>query len=235
MKALSLSVHEFVHCHDDLRWARMVALVLEAIGRPSFEAVIVGHVPFSVIPEDLLPPTAKGIESILRLEHGPTEGLRVLNSPLPGWEAVCLALVPEPLMAVLPSGRVLPELCGWLPSLRRSSAPYHAHLLLHEHSFVLAVLDGRQPLLVNTFHHQAPEDVLYFTLAALEQLNILHSEAMLTLYGHVREEDGVTGLFQRYIPTVSFGELPTELSYSYSFKNLEAHRLITLLNAPLCA
>lgn len=235
LRAVELRSFSFPHCRDDARWATAVSHVLESQGVNAVKAAVVDNVPCSVIPSDLFPEDAAQLDAILRLEHGVLDGLTTVIWPLEIWDAQCAALVPEALLKALPSDRVMPSLCCWTPSLLRSPVAHHAHAHVSTQDFSLAVLKGRDLTLHNSFAHQSPEDVLYFCMAALEQLSILHTEVRLSLYGDVTEGDALHGLFRRYISDVDFGERPPELTYPYSFKELAGHRLPFLLNAPLCA
>lgn len=235
LKAVELRSFSYPHCRDDARWAAVVAHILKVQGVNEVKAAVVDSVPCSVIPSDLFPGNTDQLRSILHLEHGALDGLTAVISPLEVWDAQCAALVPEALLKVLPSDRVMPSLCCWTPSLLRSPVAHHAHVHVSTQDFSLAVLKGRDLILHNSFAHQSPEDILYFCMAALEQLSILHTEVRLSLYGDVAEGDALHGLFRRYISDVVFAERPSELTCPYSFKELAGHRLPFLLNAPLCA
>jgi len=234
LKALAFRRFDFPYCEDDARWAATVAHILKETGTPLPSAVVVNNVPCSVIPSDLFG-KEETLNRILRLEHGELSGTSAVSALMEVWDAHCVALVPDAILRLFDSTRILPALFCWTPSLLRSPAAYHAHVHISEREFSLAVLKGRDLILHNSFAHQSPEDVLYFCMAALEQLSILHAEVRLTIYGDVTENDVLHGLFKRYIAQVLFGEKPTELTYSYSFKELLGHRMPFILNTPICA
>jgi len=235
LKALAFRSLDFPFCGDDARWASTVSHILNATDTKGPSAVVVNNVPCSLIPSDLFRKDSESLNPILLLEHGELSGTSPVTAAIEVWDAHCVALIPDAILQLFPSARILPALFCWTPSLLRSPAAYHAHVHVSEREFSLAVLKGRDLVLHNDFTHQAPEDVLYFCMAALEQLAILHSEVRLSVYGNVTENDALHGLFRRYISHVVFGERPTELTYSYSFKELPGHRMPFILNAPICA
>jgi hypothetical protein len=235
LKALAFRSFDFPYCGENTRWASTVARILNATETEGPTAVVLNNVSCSIIPSDLFKQEPESRNEILRLEHGELKGAGSVTATLEVWDAHCVAVIPDAILQLFPSARVLPSLFCWTPSLLRSPTAYHAHVHVSEREFSLAVLKGRDLVLHNDFTHQTPEDVLYFCMAALEQLAILHSEVRLSVYGNVTENDALHGLFRRYISHVVFGERPTELTYSYSFKELPGHRMPFILNAPICA
>ncbi len=235
MKALSLRVLAFSHCSDDSRWSQAVAHVVNDLGTHMFQAAIIGDVASSIFPSDLISTDEVSLRKVLSIEHGDLTGLRVVSAPIHSWDAQCCALIPAGMMEAIPARTILPENACWVPSLLRSLSPDHAHVHVAERSVNIAVLKAKQCVLMNAYERHSAEDVLYFLMAALEQLTILHTEVRVTLYGEVKDGDAVHSLLKRYISHLTFAERPAELSYSYSFKEVPNHKLHTLLNAPLCA
>ncbi len=235
MKTLSLRAVSFPYCEDDHRWSQAVSEIVDSWGTNMFQVAVIGDVACSIIPSDLITVGGASVHRMLNLEHGDLNGLRVVSAPLHPWDAQCFSLIPDGMLEAIPARTILPENACWVPSLLRSAVPVHAHLNVAERSVSIAVLKGRQCVLMNAYERQSAEDVLYFLMAALEQLAILHTEVRVTLYGEVKDGDAVHTLLKRYISNLTFAERPAELSYSYSFKELPNHQLHTLLNAPLCA
>lgn len=235
LKAVAFRSFEFPYCVDDERWAATVAHIQKEIGAQHLSTLVVCNVPCSIIPSDLYRRETETINQILRLEHGELSGNNAVDALMDVWDAHCVVLIPNAILQLFSSIRILPTLICWSSSLLQSPSAHHAHAYISEREFTLAVLRGRELILHNDFTHQTPEDVLYFCMATMEQLSILHSEVQFTLYGNVEEDDALHRLFKRYIVQVVFGEKPTALKYSYSFKELLGHRMPFILNAPLCA
>jgi len=235
LKALSIRVLSFPYCSDDNRWSQAVADVVNDLETRMFQAAVIADVAYSIIPSDLISMDGASLRRVMSIEHGDLTGLRVASTPIHSWDAQCCALIPDGMLEAIPACTVLPENACWIPSLLRSAVPVHAHVNVAERSVNIAVLKGKQCVLMNAYDIHSAEDVLYFLMAALEQLTILHTEVRVTLYGEVKDEDSVHSLLKRYISHLTFAERPAELSYSYSFKEVPNHQLHTLLNAPLCA
>lgn len=234
-KALSFSKYEFPFCLQDTRWAEFVGQVLEEVNIPVYSAVVVDDLPCTIIPSDLFPSDKTNLEALFTLENGFIPDSTFIETTLDSMDANCLFALPNVLNKVIHCEKIIPAFAAWMPSLIRNPTSTHIHVHVSNQSFRLALLQGKGLLLHNTFNFSAHEDVLYFTLAALEQLSILHSETILTLYGNVAKGDNLHALFTKYIAQVNFAEKPAELSFSYSFKDLPNHMSPFLLNAPKCA
>ena len=234
-KALSFSKYEFPCSLQDARWAEFVSQVLTEVGIQKFCVAVVDDLPCTIIPSDLFPSDKKDLEALLTLENGLIPDSTLIETNLDSLDANCVFALPNVLKKVIHCEKIIPAFAAWMPSLIRNPTSTHIHVHVSNQSFRLALLQGKGLLLHNTFNFSAHEDVLYFTLAALEQLSILHSETTLTLYGNVAKGDHLHSLFTKYISHVDFAEKPIEFSYSYSFKDLPNHMSPFLLNAPKCA
>ena len=98
------------------------------------------------------------------------------------------------------SGTVLLETLIKLPSSRQGSVCY---LHLAETQMDLAVFSSKKLLFYNSFTISSPEDVLYFLLFSLEQLNLDPESLKLRLLGEVTEEDRVYEFCMEYFENVS--------------------------------
>jgi Protein of unknown function (DUF3822) len=234
-KALSFSKYEFPFSLQDTRWAELVSQVLTEVSIQNFSVAVVDDLPCTIIPSDLFPSEKKDLKALITLENGLIPDSTLIETNLDSLDANCVFGLPNVLNKVIHCEKIIPAFAAWMPSLIRNPTSTHIHVHVSNQSFRLALLQGKGLLLHNTFNFSAHEDVLYFTLAALEQLSILHSETTLTLYGNVAKGDHLHSLFTKYISQVYFAEKPTELGYSYSFKDLPNHMSPFLLNAPKCA
>lgn len=235
LKAVSLQHYEFPYCEDDVRWGSALSSIVSTEKLTAPDAIAVDNVSCSVIPNDLFPANGDVLADMLALEHGQHAGSSTIVASLDSWDAKCVALIPESVAVALPEGRLAPTLCCWVPALLRAPSAYHAHLHVSEKEFQLAVLQGKQLLLYNRFAHAAHSDILYFTMAALEQLTILHADVQLTLYGDVGAHDDLHSLLSRYVSAVRFADRPAGMTYAYAFNEFPAHQLPFLFNLPLCA
>lgn len=235
MKALELYRFSFPYCIEDSRWAATVSDILaqQTLSGP-FSAVSVDGC-YSIVPSDLFPENQEDLNALLRLEHGNLEDQHVLSATLEHFDAKCVALIPKAIKDVLPRVSLLPQPACWMKSLLRTTGIVQANLHVTDGRFLMTLVKGRELLFFNSFEHSTSEDVLYFTLAALEQLSILHSDAAAMLFGDVKEGDSLHSMLTSYIADVRFGSRNSSITCGYSFKDLPAHALPFLFNLPTCA
>ena len=98
------------------------------------------------------------------------------------------------------SGTVLLETLIQLPSSRQGSICY---LHLAETQMDLAVFGNKKLRFYNSFTVSSPEDVLYFLLFSLEQLNLDPESLRLRLLGEVTEDDRVYEFCTEYFENAS--------------------------------
>lgn len=98
------------------------------------------------------------------------------------------------------SGTVLLETLYKLPSSRQGTLCY---LHLAESQMDLAVFSSKKLLFFNSFAVGSPQDILYFLLFTLEQLDLDVDALKLRLLGEVEEGDPVYELCSEYLENVS--------------------------------
>ncbi len=103
--------------------------------------------------------------------------------------------------------------------------------MLEEKQFALVVFKDASLVFSNWFQFGKPEDVLYYLMASLESLKILHSEVEVSLNGNIEKGDAMHTTIAKYISKLSFGKRPKNLTYSYSFKELQEHRFPFIFEA----
>ena len=98
------------------------------------------------------------------------------------------------------SSTVLLETLIKLPSSRQGTLCF---LHLAESRMDLAVFASKKLLFYNSFPVSSPEDVMYFLLFSLEQLNLDPESLKLRLLGEVSEEDRIYEFCTEYFENVS--------------------------------
>tara|TARA_Y100000034_G_scaffold133809_1_gene200455 strand:+ start:76491 stop:77318 length:828 start_codon:yes stop_codon:yes gene_type:complete len=68
----------------------------------------------------------------------------------------------------------------------------------------LAVINGKQVSLCNSFQYTTPEDCLYYLLFTAEQLNIDNLELNLNICGSIDKDSAVFKLIEKYVKNVVF-------------------------------
>ncbi len=166
----------------------------------------------TLVPESALAPGSEMRH--LKMVHGqlPTGLLR--DEPISSLGARCVYLHDEEaehrLMARFPSARSLPLQAVLVNGVLARSAKKKA-VLLHRSAtrLDLAIAHDQRLLLSNTFHATNAEDVLYYTLFALEQTGLKPDDTHTFVSGtHLTEPD--EKLLARYLPNVLPALMPTD-------------------------
>lgn len=89
-------------------------------------------------------------------------------------------------------------------------------------------------LFSNTFKYKTSEDFAYFTLNALEQLQLNPETIDLFLMGEIDKSSSIYELLHKYIRTIEFIERNDFFMYSYALDELPSHYFYNLLNANTC-
>ena len=159
--------------------------------------------------------------------------------PLDAWQVFT---VPESILSAIwdlfPKSKVIHASSlliesVWINYKNRINAP-HVFLHVREHLFDLMVFDGRQMDYFNTFPFQNAEDVTYYLIFVLEQLNFNPETTPLVLLGNVESSEGLSELLLRYVRHVEPGRRNEAYRYSYMLNQLPSHSFFPLLNSFSC-
>jgi len=105
---------------------------------------------------------------------------------------------------------------------------------VREKFFDLMIFDGRQMSYFNTFPFLNPEDVAYYLVFVLEQLNFNPEMMPLVLLGNVEKSSGLFELLFKYVRHVEFGKRNEVFKYSYILNQLPPQSHYPLLNFFSC-
>jgi hypothetical protein len=96
------------------------------------------------------------------------------------------------------------------------------------------IFDGRRMLYFNTFSFQNPEEVAYYLIFVLEQLNLNPEQVPLVIMGNVESKAGLPDLLLRYIRHIETARRNESYRYSYVLNRVPAHACFPLLNLFSC-
>ena len=190
----------------------------------------------TLVPESALAPGTEMRH--LKMVHGqlPTGLLR--DEPISSLAARCVYLHDEEaehrLMSRFPNARSLPLQAVLVNGVLARSAKKKA-ILLHRSAtrLDLAIAHDQRLLLSNTFHATNAEDVLYYTLFALEQTGLGPDDVHTFVSGtHLTQPD--EELMARYLPNVLPALMPTDKIVSLSGSSAP-HHFMPLLEQFSCA
>jgi hypothetical protein len=107
-------------------------------------------------------------------------------------------------------------------------------IFVRQADFNLLILDRKQLIYSNAFHFRAPEDVVYFVIFVMEQLNLNPEEVPVILLGNIGKETPEFELLFRYIRNIDFATRSETLYYSHVFNDVPGHSWYPLLNPVIC-
>ena len=108
--------------------------------------------------------------------------------------------------------------------LHSESPKNRAHLIVDGKDFSIILFKDSKLVFSNWFLFDTAEDVLYYLMATLETLDILHTEIEVELSGQIDKGDEAHSVLSKYLPRISFRKRPRNLSYGYSFNEMPEHR-----------
>lgn len=101
-------------------------------------------------------------------------------------------------------------------------------------SFQVIVTKNKQLELYNSFQYQTSEDFIYYVLFVLNQLKINPSDSTIKLTGEVDKNSAIYDILYKYTNSLSFGNRPDNLHFSYIFEEIPHHHYYSLFNQFLC-
>lgn len=117
---------------------------------------------------------------------------------------------------------------------RGSAAPIRQlYLNLADHELTLVVL-GAQLELCNVFTISTPEDVVYYTILAMQELGLSPDQDAVTVWGELTSDSATFGLLATYVRHLRFGSRLFGLSYSYRLNELAEGRHFELFSLAFC-
>lgn len=231
--ASELIQFEFPFCSNDNNWGAALQGLLASTEFQEFTNGIkveywISDSRMSVIPMALFSTENKNeihnllfdqpSDTAIFAESTATSDFQVLNA-VP--KSVCNILPTDPKNAFV----------AWMEQIGNKLVGKHnATILINQSEFNLIVFENSDLIFTNWFDYNNPEDVLYFLMASLESLNVLHTELNLTLAGDISKGDELYNLISKYIGKVSFTTRPKQLKYSYSFTKIEEHKHSLILS-----
>lgn len=235
-KAIELFSYSFPYSSNNGVWTAQTKELIEsgefqdAIG-DSNKHFSVSDNSVTLIPSSLY--SESTMKENFEFVFGRTEELNLRQYQFKNSEIVGIHALPTELLNVIGEDHSSSFLI-WVDELIGNSQRTSAHLILEATQFALVIFRDSKLAFSNWFSYGKPDDVLYFLMATLESLNILHSDIRLVLGGTVNKGDETFQTISRFISKISFQKAPKNLTYSYSFSQLSEHRFPYLF-ATACA
>ncbi len=113
---------------------------------------------------------------------------------------------------------------------KTSDKPVAVGLHFEGTTMTVAIVKENQLQLCNKFSFKVASDMVYYVLFILKNLNIEVGDADLKLYGEVTLYSDRYELLAKFMPYISFGRLPSNITFSDVFSDIPEHRYSNLLN-----
>lgn len=232
-KAVEFISWSFPHSSTDSVWAERIAEVLkdDEFDKVASTKFSISDSQVVIVPETLF--TENDKEKYFNFLFDGSDESEIVSQKLSNTDAIGLFNIPKSVKEVLKES-VSSSFLTWTDSILGNSSGTKTYLILDEKQFSLSVVKDGKLIFSNWFQFSKADDTLYFLMATLESLNILHSEIELLLSGFIEKGDDTFKVLSRFISKISFIKRPKNLTYSYSFSQMAEHRF-PFIFATACA
>ncbi len=194
---------------------------------------------FSLVPDPLY--AKDHIKDILNLTCNVTDENRYYADAIRSANAQMVYATEDPLLKE--TGSVFHEAALYFAG----SAFIEQQLRLNKHeetpqvSILVRYLDidiivtlGNALKFYNSFSYSSSEDLIYYILFVLEQLQLNPDQVAVTFFGEIDKTSSHWMLASKYIRNLRMGLRSDAIGYSYGFDRLPAHQYVSLFNQYLC-
>ena len=108
------------------------------------------------------------------------------------------------------------------------------YLYLNEQKLGITIFDSDKLIFNNSFKYTSKEDLLYYLLFSLEQLNLSPNSIDVTVFGSIEDSDEHFILLYEYIRNIKLGKRPHQFSFPAEFNSLADHKYFGLFTQILC-
>jgi len=105
------------------------------------------------------------------------------------------------------------------------------YLNVNTQDFELIVLNDKKLILYNSFEYISKEDLIYYLLFSMEQLNLNPETVPLNLMGMIAKEDEVYAIIYKYVRFVEFYKPSYTFEFKPGLKTFHLHENAIILNS----
>ncbi|MEI6434054.1 MAG: DUF3822 family protein [Bacteroidota bacterium] len=98
----------------------------------------------------------------------------------------------------------------------------------------IMIYNGHLMTYFNSFSHLCPQDITYYLIFVLEQLNLNPEQIPLVIFGDAEKDEELLDLLYNYIKHVEFGKRSAFFKYSFNMNEVPGHSYYPLLNFLSC-
>jgi hypothetical protein len=195
---------------------------------------------FTQLPQPLF--RAGDEDRYLRLHHSFDAGHETVHHYThPGLEMASIFAVEKALAewfrGIYPTGRLLHQTSALLEGVVHQSqqaAPRRLYLSIGHQEVTIVAVRGKRPEFCNTFAFTTPEDLIYYTILVMQELQLNPDQDPVVLWGDLMHHSELFTILRKYIRHLKFGNRPMDLSYSYRLNEVFEYRYFELYSLHLC-
>lgn len=187
---------------------------------------------FALVPDDLFQPVHP--EKIIQLLYADKTKDNIATNALSELNKTLLFTIPakleENLRAKFPGCKIyhpLKKISQNLPELHHYN-DYGLVLALSHENFYLLLYNKEDILLMNQYRYSHANDLVYYALTALKQLNISPKKTELLLAGTIKKDDQVKVLLELYFNSTNFLSPITTIHFNPVWFDGSEHRFVAL-------
>ncbi|SET00295.1 DUF3822 family protein [Hymenobacter actinosclerus] len=136
-----------------------------------------------------------------------------------------------------PAGRLVhgttPLLQGVVQQSEASGAS-RIYLSIGPGQLTVLVMQGKQPRLCNVYPFSTPEDLIYYVILVMQELQLDPDQDPVVIWGDLMHDSELFTILRKYIRHLRFGNRPFDLGYSYRLNDLFEYRYFELFALHLC-
>lgn len=195
---------------------------------------------FTLLPAPLFRPGDEA--AFLRLHHAPsTTPESVHHYTHPGLDITSLFAAEHNLSHwfahAYPTGRLVHQTSALLQGVLHQSeqgSPRRIYLSIGQQEVTLLAMHGKHPEFCNVFPFSTPEDLIYYTILVMQELQLNPDQDPVMVWGDLMHDSELFTILRKYIRNLRFGNRPFDLGYSYRLNDLFEYRYFELYALHLC-
>ena len=163
----------------------------------------------------------------------------ILTDKIVSQDAILIYSIPKEIRHIgdtfFPEAKIISEESILIQQyLQRKEYGTRAYVNISNNKVMITILDAEKLLLNNTFEFITEEDLLYYILFCLQQMNLSKERTQVVLSGNIRKDDKNYKIAYDYIQEISFCNRDKKLIFSNELSSIEKHSNLTLFSQILC-
>lgn len=107
------------------------------------------------------------------------------------------------------------------------------HLHIGRQHVLMLVLEDQKIILYNRFVYATSNDIVKYTLTALQKLDMNQNGAKVTVWGNIPKQSKQYATLYKYVRNLSYGTMPNFLKFSHVFDEAPEHQYFDLYSMDL--